>query len=83
MWGRDGPGEVGVEVPANKEADSMEDEERGESERLGEIGCRSTELESPSSTLLSGPYPLSFRLDWSGRMNFLSNLSISRSALAR
>ena len=27
---------------------------------LGEIGCKSTELESPSSTLLSGPYPLSF-----------------------
>ena len=37
MWGRDGPGEVGVEVPANKEADSMEDEERGESERLAAV----------------------------------------------
>ena len=37
MWGMDGPGEVGVEVPANKEADSMEDEERGESERLAAV----------------------------------------------
>ena len=27
---------------------------------LGVMGCKSTELESPSSTLLSGPYPLSF-----------------------
>lgn len=31
---------------------------------LGVMGCKSTELESPSSTLLSGPYPLSFWVRW-------------------
>jgi len=81
--GREGPGEIGVELPARKEEDSIDEEESGERDRLGVMGCKSTELESPSSTLLSGPYPLSFRLDWRGRMNFLSNLSISCSAVAR
>ena len=77
MWGEEGVGEIGLEAPASKEDDSMEEEEeRGERERLKIInlclflfvrdmylevmGCKSTELESPSSTLLSGPYPLSF-----------------------
>ena len=73
MRGLEGAGEIGMEAPASNE-DSMEDEERGERERLttinvvvfvcerylGVMGCKSTELESPSSTLLSGPYPLSF-----------------------
>ena len=85
MWGEEGVGEIGMEAPASKEDDSMEDEERGERERLKIInlclllfvrdmylevmGCKSTELESPSSTLLSGPYPLSF---WVSLMSLMA-----------
>ena len=38
---------------------------------LGVMGCKSTELESPSSTLLSGPYPLSF---WRNDVDDLTNI---------
>ena len=37
MWGVEGVGEIGMEAPASKEDDSMEDEERGERERLTTI----------------------------------------------
>ena len=38
MWGEEGVGEIGLEAPASKEDDSMEEEEeRGERERLTTI----------------------------------------------
>ena len=37
MWGVEGVGEIGLDAPASKEDDSMEDEERGERERLTTI----------------------------------------------
>ena len=32
--GREGPGEIGVELPARKEEDSIDEEESGERDRL-------------------------------------------------